>query len=35
MIFDKLFKNKSEQPQRKKAALIPQNGTLIDLLRNT
>ncbi len=35
MIFDKLFKNKSEQPQRKKAALIPQNGTLIDLLINT
>ena len=34
MIFDKLFKNKSEQPQRKKAALIPQNGTLIDLLIN-
>ena len=35
MIFDKLFKNKSEQPQRKKAAIIPQNGTLIDLLINT
>ena len=35
MIFDKLFKNKSDQPQRKKAALIPQNGTLIDLLINT
>jgi len=35
MIFDKLFKNKSEQPQRKKATLIPQNGTLIDLLINT
>lgn len=35
MIFDKLFKNKSEQPQRKKAAFIPQNGTLIDLLINT
>ena len=35
MIFDKLFKNKSEQPQRKKAALFPQNGTLIDLLINT
>ena len=35
MIFDKLFKNKSEQPQRKKAALIPQNSTLIDLLINT
>lgn len=35
MIFDKLFKNKSEQPQRKKAALIPQNGTLMDLLINT
>ena len=35
MIFDKLFKNKSEQPQHKKAALIPQNGTLIDLLINT
>nr|WP_314788290.1 DUF935 family protein [uncultured Campylobacter sp.] len=35
MIFDKLFKNKSEQPQRKKAALIPQNDTLIDLLINT
>nr|DAR66820.1 MAG TPA: portal [Caudoviricetes sp.] len=35
MIFDKLFKNKSEQLQRKKAALIPQNGTLIDLLINT
>ena len=35
MIFDKLFKNKSEQPQLKKAALIPQNGTLIDLLINT
>ena len=35
MIFDKLFKNKSEQPQRKKAALISQNGTLIDLLINT
>ena len=35
MIFDKLFKNKSEQPQRKKAAPVPQNGTLIDLLINT
>jgi len=35
MIFDKLFKNKTEQPQRKKTAVIAQNSTLIDLIINT
>lgn len=35
MIFDKLFKNKTEQPQRKKTAVVAQNSTLIDLIINT
>lgn len=35
MIFEKLFKNKTEQPQRKKTAVIAQNSTLIDLIINT
>ena len=35
MIFEKLFKNKTEQPQRKKTAVVAQNSTLIDLIINT
>lgn len=35
MIFEKLFKNKTEQPQRKKMAVVAQNSTLIDLIINT
>ena len=35
MIFEKLFKNKTEQPQRKKTAVVTQNSTLIDLIINT
>ena len=35
MIFEKLFKTKTEQPQRKKTAVVAQNSTLIDLIINT
>lgn len=35
MIFDRIFKNKTEQPQRKKTAVVAQNSTLIDLIINT
>ena len=35
MIFEKLFKNKTEQPQRKKTAVVAKNSTLIDLIINT